>query len=295
MQRISVIANNKLVPLFSSDPVRDSRFCPWKGLLIEVHNVGPIEIPEHEHSSVYINMHTSDPVELEWWCDGKPGRRTRKAGSLILLSPGTRDTVRFSRASRHLVVSIDESLLHQAAVELEIAAPVYVKNQWVFEDDQLRLLLSEIEREILTNWSMGKLYGDMLGMALALAVVKNYSNSSKVLQFAKGGLTKAKLNRVINYMHEYCQRDVRLSELADVAQTSLYHFSRLFHESVGMPPHQYLTQIRIEKAKTLLRVPRFNIAQIAAETGFANSSHFGKSFRRAVGVTPSEYKISVSY
>jgi AraC family transcriptional regulator len=96
-------------------------------------------------------------------------------------------------------------------------------------------------------------------------------------------------------MHEYCQRELRLSELADVAQTSVYHFSRLFHASVGMPPHQYLTQIRIEKAKALLRVPRFNVAQIAAETGFANSSHFGKSFRRAVGVTPSQYKESVSY
>lgn len=295
MQRISVIANNKLVPLFSSDPVRDSRFCPWKGLLVEVHNVGPIEVPEHEHPSVYIHMLTSGPVELEWWCDGKPGRKTTTAGSLILLSPGTRDTVRFSRVSRHVMVSIDESFLNQAAAELEIAVPVCVKNQWGFEDDRLRLLLTEIEREILTNWSMGKLYGEMLGMALALAVAKNYSHSSKVLQFAKGGLTKAKLNRVINYMHEYCQRELRLSELADVAQTSLYHFSRLFHESVGMPPHQYLTQIRIEKAKTLLRVPRFNMAQIAAETGFANSSHFGKSFRRAVGVTPSEYKLSVSY
>ena len=203
--------------------------------------------------------------------------------------------MRFSRASRRLLVSIDEEVLHQAAVELEIAAPVCIKNQWAFEDDRLRLLLTEIEREMLTNWSMGKLYGDMLGMALALAIVKNHSNSSKVLRFAKGGLTKAKLSRVINYMHEHCQRDLRLSELADVVQTSIYHFSRLFHESVGIPPHRYLTQIRIERAKALLRVPRFNMAQIAAETGFANSSHFGKSFRRAVGVTPSKYKDSVSY
>src|ERR1700740_560180 len=104
MQRISVIANNKLVPLFSSDPVRDSRFCPWKGMLVEVHNVGPIEVPEHEHLSVYIHMLTSAPVALGWWCDGKPGRKTTNAGSLILLSPGTRDTVRFSRVSRHLLV-----------------------------------------------------------------------------------------------------------------------------------------------------------------------------------------------
>lgn len=234
-------------------------------------------------------------MEFEWQSEGKWGRRTANAGSLILLSSGTCDTVRFSRASRQLLVSIDESLLQQAAAELEIGTPVCVKNQWGFEDDQLRLLLSEIDRELVTNWSMGKLYGDILGMALALAVVKRYSNSNKVLQFAKGGLTKAKLNRVINHMHEYSQRDLRLGELADVAQISVYHFSRLFHESVGMPPHQYLTQIRIEKAKALLRVPRFNMAQIALETGFANSSHFGKSFRRVVGVTPSKYKESCSY
>jgi AraC family transcriptional regulator len=295
MQRISVIANNGLVPLFSSDPVRDSRFCPWKGLLLEVHDLGPIEVPEHEHSSVCLHMHTTGPMEVEWWADGKPGRKTANAGSLILLSAGTRDAVRFGRASRHLLVSMEESLLHEAAAELEIAAPVCVKTQWGFENDQLRLLLSEIEREMLTNASMGKLYGDMLGMALALTVVKNHCTSNKLLQFAKGGLTNAKLNRVINYMHEYCRRDLRLSQLADVAQTSVYHFSRLFHQSVGMPPHQYLTHIRIDKAKVLLRVPKFNMTEIASETGFANSSHFGKSFRRVVGVTPSEYKELCSY
>ena len=292
MHRISVVANNELVPLFSGKPIRDSSFSPWKGLLVEAHDVGPIEIPEHEHSSLCLQMQTSSPVELEWWCDGKSGRRTTTAGSLILAPPGSRDSLKFSRSSRRLLVSIEEPLLRRASAELEIQGPLTFERRWVFEDNQLRLLLSEIEREMLGNWTMGQLYGDVLGMALSLALVKNYSHSNIALPSAKGGLTPARLKRVLGYMNDHCHKDVRLSELAEVAQTSLYHFSRLFHESMGMPPHQYLTQMRIEKAKALLRVPRSSIAKIAIATGFANSSHFGKTFRRVVGVTPSEYKAS---
>jgi AraC family transcriptional regulator len=293
MRRISVVTNNKLVPLFSGTPIRDSRFSPWKGLLVEAHEVGPIEIPEHEHSSLCLNMQTtSSPVELEWWCDGKCVRSTATAGSVILTPLGTRDSLKLNRPSRRLLVSIEEPLLRRASVELEIQGPLTFEKRWIFKDNQLRLLLSEIEREMLANWSMGQLYGDMLGMALSLALIKNHSHSDIALPFAKGGLTPARLKRVLGYMNDYCHKNLRLTELAEVAQTSLYHFSHLFQESMGMPPHRYLMQMRIEKAKALMRVPRYSMAQIATATGFANSSHFGKAFRRFVGATPSEYKVS---
>jgi AraC family transcriptional regulator len=293
MHRISVVSNNELVPLFSGKPIRDSSFSPWKGLLVEAHDVGPIEVPEHEHSSLCLHMQTSSPVELEWRCDKKCGRSTAAAGSLILLPPGTKDSLKFNRPSRRLLVSIDEPLLRRAAVELEIQGPLTFKRRWIFEDNQLRLLLSEIEREMLANWSMGQLYGDVLGMALSLALVKSHSHSNIVLPVAKGGLSRARLKRVLVYMNDCCHKDLRLADLAEVAETSSYHFSRLFRESMGLPPHQYLTQMRIEKAKALLRVPRSSMAKIAAATGFANSGHFGKTFRRVVGVTPSEYKASI--
>jgi AraC family transcriptional regulator len=290
MHRISVVTNNEVVPLFSGKPLRDSRFSPWKGLLVETHHVGAVEVAEHQHSSLCLHMQMSGPVETEWWCDGKGGRQTTDAGSLMLLASGSKDSLMLNRPSRRVLVSIEESLLNRAAMEFEIKEPLVFENNWAFEDAQLRLLLSEIEREMLDNWSMGQLYGDLLGMSLSLALVRNYGQSALPVPLIKGGLPRSSLTRVLNYMNEYSHTSLRLADLADVAETSLFHFARLFHDCMGVPPHQYLTQLRIEKAKAMLRVPRFSMAQVAAATGFANSGHFAKTFRRVVGVTPSKFK-----
>jgi AraC family transcriptional regulator len=290
MRRISVVTDNEVVPLFSGKPVRDSSFSPWKGLVVETHNVGAIEVPEHQHSSLCLHMQTSSSVEMQWRCEGISGRRTTRAGSLILLTAGAKDSLKFDRPSRRLLVSIDESLLTRAAMELGINDALAFETKWVFEDTQLRLLLSEIEREMLDNWSMGQLYGDLLGMSLSLALVRNYGHVTIPGTHVKGGLPRACLTRVLSYMNEHGHTNLRLADLADVAETSVFHFARMFHESMGMPPHQYLTQMRIEKAKALLRTPRRNMSQIATATGFANASHFSKAFRRTVGISPTDWK-----
>jgi AraC-like DNA-binding protein len=110
---------------------------------------------------------------------------------------------------------------------------------------------------------------------------------------AQGGIPRAHLLRVLDYINDNSHADVRLSDLANVAETSLFHFARLFRECIGVPPHQYLMQQRIEKAKLLLRVLRHNMNQVASATGFANASHFAKTFRRIVGVSPRDWKAGV--
>jgi len=294
MRRISVVANNEVVPLFSEKPLRDSSFSPWKGLLVETHNVGAIEVPKHQHSSLCLHMQTTGPLEMEWWCDGKEGRQTTSSGSLILLASGAKDSLRLNRPSRRVLVTVDESLLNRAALALEIKGRLSFQNKWAFEDTQLRLLLSEIEREMLDGWSMGQLYGDLLGMSLSLALVRNYGDAILAGPLAKGGLPRSCLMRVLNHMNEYSHTNLRLADLAEVAETSLFHFARLFHECMGTPPHQYLTQIRIERAKMLLRTSRRNMGQIASAAGFASASHFAKTFRRVVGVSPTSWRAGSS-
>jgi AraC family transcriptional regulator len=293
MRRISVVANNEVVPLFSGSPMRDSRFSPWNGLVVETHSVGAIEVPEHQHPTLCLHLQTKGQVEMQWSCDGKEDKQTMSAGSLILLKPGAKDTLKLSRPSYRTIVSIEEPLLSRASTELEMRGELSFQNRWIFEDKQLRLLLMEIEREMEENWIMGPLYGDLLGMSLSLALVKKYGHVALPRQHAQGGLSRARLLRVLDYINDNSHRDVRLSELAEVAETSRFHFARLFRECMGVPPHQYLMQQRIEKAKLLLRTPRHNVNRVAAATGFTNASHFAKAFRRIVGVSPSDWKAGV--
>jgi len=75
-----------------------------------------------------------------------------------------------------------------------------------------------------------------------------------------------------------------------VGVSAFHHFSRLFKQSTGTSPHQYLLSRRLDRAKTLLRQHGTTLADVSTSTGFADQSHFTKVFRRFTGVTPSEYR-----
>ena len=78
--------------------------------------------------------------------------------------------------------------------------------------------------------------------------------------------------------------------LARVCGLSTKHFSCAFRQSTGLPPHQGLLQRRVEKAKQLLRDSRSPLADVAADCGFADQSHFTRVFTRAVGISPGQWR-----
>ncbi len=82
----------------------------------------------------------------------------------------------------------------------------------------------------------------------------------------------------------YCE-NVSLAQLADVAQMSPYHLLRIFRRTVGLPPHAYLMQRRLQKARTLL-LNGVTPAQAATDSGFADQAHLTRRFKAFFGLTP---------
>ncbi|MGC2200718.1 MAG: helix-turn-helix transcriptional regulator [Stellaceae bacterium] len=85
-----------------------------------------------------------------------------------------------------------------------------------------------------------------------------------------------------------------LTDLAGVACLSPYHFSRSLKQAVGVGPQRYVTQRRLERAKTLLRRSDQPLAWIAQEAGFADQSHLTAIFRREMGVTPGRFRAALA-
>ncbi|MGG3007396.1 MULTISPECIES: helix-turn-helix domain-containing protein [Geobacillus] len=81
-----------------------------------------------------------------------------------------------------------------------------------------------------------------------------------------------------------------LKEVADQVYLSPSYFSRLFKEEVGMTFVEYLSFVRVQKAKSLLRFSSLPIEVIAHNTGFSNPGYFATTFKKIVGKTPSEYR-----
>ena len=104
------------------------------------------------------------------------------------------------------------------------------------------------------------------------------------------GLSKRKLQEVLQYIHQNLSEDLSLQTIATHIGFSQYYFCRLFKESTGLTPYQYIIQQRIERAKQLLIQDHYSIVDIALQVGFANQSHFCQRFRRITGVSPRTYR-----
>jgi AraC family transcriptional regulator len=106
----------------------------------------------------------------------------------------------------------------------------------------------------------------------------------------KGGLSAATRRRLRDYIDAHLDETLTLGALADVACLSEYHLARMFRASFGQPPHAWIAAQRLERARILLRTGDLPLAQIAAECGYANASHFSHRFRDGVGVAPNVYR-----
>lgn len=110
----------------------------------------------------------------------------------------------------------------------------------------------------------------------------------------KGGLAPHQRRLLADYVEQHIEQPLSLGELAALCNLSEYHFARMFRESFGLPPHQYLLARRLAKARQLLRFGELPLGQVALLCGFASASHFSNRFRQALGATPGEYRAAFS-
>jgi len=97
------------------------------------------------------------------------------------------------------------------------------------------------------------------------------------------------VKRAREYMLEHYDRNITLAELAKVAALSPYHLLRVFRKAVGFPPHEFLINVRVEKARQLI-AKGHPLAFTAMATGFYDQSHLNKHFKRIIGLTPGQYR-----
>ncbi len=160
-----------------------------------------------------------------------------------------------------------------------------------FKDAKLESLALYIYREALNDHPHGNLFMDTAAQMLSLHLLHHHCHfKSDILKESKSKLSPDKFQKIREYIDENLDKDLSLNNLAEIASLSAYHFSREFKRSTGLPPHQYVTRIRIEKAKILLKNTTLPIEHIAYQVGIKKLSHFCALFRRIAGVTASHYR-----
>jgi AraC family transcriptional regulator len=135
-------------------------------------------------------------------------------------------------------------------------------------------------------------FADSLGLALGLRLVELAYGAEEASGNHK--LARPQITRVVSYIEDNIAQALCLSELSEVAGLSRVQFVRQFKAATGQPPHAYILQRRIERAKELLRNPGSTIVGVALDLGFYNQGHFTRVFSKFGGTTPGRWRSSQS-
>jgi len=137
-----------------------------------------------------------------------------------------------------------------------------------------------------------KLYTESLANLFLIHLLRHHCTQTPVFRAYDTGLSHQQLRQTFDFIHEHLSDEFKLQDLANLLGMSQYYFCRLFKQSAGLSPYQYILQQRVESAKRLLKQSERSIAQIALECGFTNQSQLTQHFRRFTGTTPRVYRKS---
>jgi len=184
------------------------------------------------------------------------------------------------RYYHHLVVqfSIPEVTRHY---DSECDARSLTSGRLGFNDHRLMRIAQLLVTECTSSRPTSRLYIDSLSLALFSALVL-----PEDVPEVRGGLAPWQLRRVLDHLQANITRDVPLADLAGIAKLSTSYFCRAFRTSVGVTPHQWQLNARIEVAKNLMMDTSHPLSLIALETGFSDQAHFSRVFRKVTGFNP---------
>jgi AraC-like DNA-binding protein len=213
---------------------------------------------------------------------------TAPAGQVIVFNPAEAHTGQGAdeQGWRFRIFYLDSGLLRQASSELAgLRRDVPFFAEPIIDDPALAGMLRNLHMSLEAGGPALERQSKFL-WTFAHMTLRHADHPSTERSV---GNEKSVVNVVRQYLERHYRKNVSLDELATLAGLSAYHLIRVFRAEVGLPPHVYLEQVRINRARDFLRGGAA-IADVAFLTGFTDQSHFSRHFKRMTGVTPGQYQ-----
>ena len=147
--------------------------------------------------------------------------------------------------------------------------------QFRSRQDYLPFVMATQELPVLREW-----FSEKISAACRNVINKRTEKSNSIVETAK------------EYLKQNYAKDISLDDVSRIVNISPYYFSKLFKEDTGETFIEYLTAIRIGKAKELLDASEYSMKEICAMVGYSDPNYFSRTFKKNVGVTPTDYKES---
>ena len=239
-----------------------------------------------------ISLHIANQDYLERRLDGEKLKSSPMSPGLFNFIPADRELEALWQAEIELLsIYLPPTLLERTVIENSDRdfSKIELIDRLAIRDPFLEQLAYAFKAELKAEQISDRLYLESLQTMLCAHLLRHHCSTEIVTDEVSGGLSSSKL-RVIDYIQSNLERDLSLAQLAKVAHVSSHHFGKLFKQSMGVTPHQYVLKCRIERAKTLLRERKLTLTEIGLATGFCHQSHFTNAFRRYTTLTPLQYR-----
>ena len=284
--------------LFPSAPegtvLYSSASAGWRSIMVESHRIPSTEFPEHYIKGHRLMVHIGAPTTFEWK-EGNQWRQTRlQPGDFCLQSHGEVNIPRWHNPLEILAIALEPEFVNQIFHDTEAPDKIAFQEQRGGFDPVIAQFATRMSRELESGYG-GILYSESMGLAFALYLLEQYGDRTVNLTRPRGKLSSMQLRQVLDFIHDHLTGELNLVDLAAQANLSAYHFARLFKQSIGLAPHQYVLQNRVERAKRLIEISSNpTLTDIGFQVGFYDQAHFTKAFKQLVGVSPKAFAKAIS-
>jgi len=159
--------------------------------------------------------------------------------------------------------------------------------------DQIEALLEAIAKELKSRQPGSEVTAAALFKVAMVKILRNITTGTSemiLLKDSSGG----GIPRVVSWINQHYREKLTVSQLAKIAGVSKNYLGECFNRTTGVSPFDYICRLRIEKARQLLENSNRTLTEIAAETGFCDTSYFSRSFRRFTGMSPRDYRTMIN-
>lgn len=269
----------------------DSSRRDWKGLTMKGYHYDHQDAAIPPMRDYMIVAYDGQPTTMRRSSGGPWQSATVGKGKISLLTRAEQSTWSWAEPIkvRHIYLSHDG--LEQTALTVFGRDPQSVEiDDQIAADDPLILNYFQILENELKNDELGqRLMVDALRSQIAVHMLRNYARI-RVTSDATCAFSESERRRIIDLIEDRLSEDISLDDLADAVGRSTFHFSRQFKSEFGIAPYAYVIRKRVAKAQKMLRQGNTAHKVVALECGFADQSHFCRTFRNVIGTTPAKYQ-----
>jgi len=262
----------------------------WEGINAHVYQFRPPREPLHVQKDCDgVCLHLHGVVDLHQQTGARVKRGISYPGG-ICIEPKELSSTYFWQGTPAVVLYLylAPSLIEQVVAEMGRNDPTHVEmvKQFNIHDPLIEQIGLSLVGELESGGVAGRVYAESLATALVLHLLRLSSTASLLPASSQRNLTQRQISIVRDAIYDRLDQDIPLKELAASIGMSVSHFCRLFKQSTGLAPHQYVIACRVERAKSLLLNEERTIAQVAHAVGFADQSHLNRHFKHLLGIPP---------